>query len=368
MTLISRAAVFEAPGQPLKLTGFAVPEPVEGEVVARIRCTTICGSDLHTCFGRRVSPAPSVLGHEMAAEIAVLGKGGVRDFRGVPLHTGDRITWSMVWSCGVCYYCGIGMRAKCERLFKFGHERTGEGRDLSGGYAQYCLLPAGTAIFRVPDDVPDTVASPANCATATVAAVMRNAGPVEGSTVVVYGTGMLGLTACAMAEAGGAGRVMAIENDAARRELSRRFGASVVLDGGEAGAVREAVRECTGGRGADVVLEFAGHPEAVENSVDLLRFGGRLVMAGAVFPSRKLQLRGEQLVRHMLRLTGVYNYEPEDLENALRFLGANGGRFPFELLVPRRFPLDEINDAVAFAEREKPPRAAIIPFPDREKL
>lgn len=305
---------------------------------------------------------PSVLGHEMVGEIAAMGPGGVRDFHGVPLKLGDRVTWSMVWSCGECFYCRHGLRPKCERLFKFGHEEITAGRSLIGGMAEYCFLPEGTAIFRVPEGVPDVVASPANCATATVAAVFRYAGPVEGETVVIHGAGMLGLTACAMAAASGAIQIVVIEPDARRREKALQFGATAALDSAlPLAEIAAEVKGLSAGRGADAGLEFAGYPESVELGVELLRMGGRFVMAGATFPSRPSQIAAEQIVRRMICVQGVYNYSPEDLEAALAFLAKTASRYPFQELVGATFALSEVNAAISYAENQKPPRVALIP-------
>jgi len=357
----SLAAVFRAVGEPLALEHFPVPTPAGSEALVRIRCATICGSDLHSYFGRRPSPMPSVLGHEMVGEIAAMGPGGAHDYRGVPLSLGDRVTWSMVWSCGECFYCRHGLRPKCERLMKFGHEEIAPGRALLGGMAEYCHLPEGTAIFRVPQNVPDAVASPANCATATVEAVFRNAGPVTGEVVVVHGAGMLGLTACAKAASAGAASVIAIEPDAQRRRQALEFGAALALDStADAAGIAARVKDLSGGRGADAGLEFAGCPESVELGIGLLRAGGRFVMAGSTFPSWPVQLSAEQLVRRMIRLTGVYNYSPEDLESALEFLSRTVDRFPFASLAGACYPLEEVNAAIAFAESARPPRVALL--------
>jgi putative phosphonate catabolism associated alcohol dehydrogenase len=358
----SLAAVFRAVGEPFTLEPFPIPTLKGSEALVRIRCATICGSDLHSYFGRRHSPMPSVLGHEMVGEVAEMGPAGARDYRGAPLALGDRVTWSMVWSCGECFYCRRGLRPKCERLMKFGHEEIIPGRALLGGMAKHCWLPEGTAIFRVPRNLPDTVAAPANCATATVTAVFRNAGPVTGEVVVIHGAGMLGLTACATAARGGAARVIVIEPDARRRETALRFGAGVALDSAiDPSEITGRVRELSEGRGADVGLEFAGYPESVELGIGLIRMGGRFVMAGSTFPSRPVQLSAEQLVRRMIRITGVYNYAPEDLETALTFLSSAVDRYPFQELVGASYPLREVNAAVAFAESERPPRVALIP-------
>jgi alcohol dehydrogenase len=235
--------------------------------------------------------------------------------------------------------------------------------DLIGGFAEFCFLPERTAICRVPVNVPDEVASPANCATSTVAAVVRHAGSLAGANVVVYGAGMLGLTACAMAKQQRAAQVIAVETDPRRAELARRFGADQVLDGG-AGKVdlALAVKNLTAGRGAEFVLEFTGVPEAMEAGFELLRFGGRFVMAGATFPARPIPLDAEQLVRRMIRMQGVYNYEAQDLKAALSFLSDAIARYPFAELVGQSFRLDEIQEAFDYAENVKPPRVALRPY------
>jgi alcohol dehydrogenase len=359
---MSRAAVFHAVGQPLAQETFPIPQPRGSEAIVRVRCATVCGSDLHSFYGRRHAPVPSVLGHEMVAEIVAAGPDGASDFRGRPLVPGDRVTWSMVWSCGECFYCQRGLRPKCERLVKFGHEKIIPGRALIGGLAEYCHLPERTAIFKVPENVPDLVASPANCATATVAAVLRHAGCCQGQAVVVHGAGMLGLTACAIAAFSGAAQVIVLEPDPRRREMALNFGASAVFDATQPQEeTRQRVSALTQNRGADIGLEFSGYPEAIELGVRLLREGGRFVMAGATFPARPVQLLGEQLVRRLLQIIGVYNYQPEDLETALECLSKSQGRYPLAELVGKTFSLDEANAAFEYAQRERPPRVAVIP-------
>ncbi|MEZ5399900.1 MAG: zinc-binding dehydrogenase [Bryobacteraceae bacterium] len=357
------AAIFDSPCRPLRFETFSVPDPTPGEVIVRIRCATVCGSDLHTIAGRRTGPAPCVLGHEMIGEVAMLPSGGAAAFRGDPLHIGDRVTWSMLWTCGSCLPCLRGIHSSCVRLRKFGHERLGSApQTLFGGFSEYCHLPAGTAVFRVPGNVTDLAAAPSNCATATVAAVIRHAGDLAGATVVVAGAGLLGLTACAMADACGAERVILIEPNPARRDLAARFGAGVTVDGLlPAADLAARVLEATGRAGACQALEFSGAPEAAASALEYLRPGGHLVLAGAVFPSPPVPVSAERVVRHMLRVSGVYNYAPVDLERALEFLSREKEKFPFDELANAVFSLDEINQAITFAERAKPPRVAIIP-------
>jgi alcohol dehydrogenase len=347
----SQAAVFHAPAERLTFERFPLPNLTGSEALVCIRCATICGSDLHSITGRRPAPAPSILGHEMVGELIAAGPLGARDFNGQPLAPGTRVTWSMVWSCAECPFCLRGLPQKCERLMKFGHERITPGRALIGGMAEYCWLPERTAIFRIPDNVPDLVASPANCATATVAAIFRAAGPVENQTVVIHGAGMLGQTACAMAATQSASRILVIDPDPLRRHSAIRFGASVALEPDQA----------TPDIQADLGIELAGFPESFELGLSLLRPGGRFIAAGATFPARPVSFSAEQIVRRLLRIEGVYNYAPQDLATALQFLSANIGRYPFESLIGAVYPLSEVNSAIEFALANRPPRVALIP-------
>jgi alcohol dehydrogenase len=246
---------------------------------------------------------------------------------------------------------------------KFGHEELTAERVFIGGMAEYCQLPEGTSIFRVPDNVPDAVASPSNCATATVAATMRYAGELNGKSVIIHGAGMLGQTASAMASMGGAAQVIVLEPNQQRREQTLKFGATIAVDSSQSlEAVRAIVLERTHDRGADVSIELSGYPEAIELGLNLLRFGGRMVLAGSTFPARAVQLSGEQVVRRLLQIFGVYNYNPEDLEAGLEFLSKAQSRFPFAELVGKSFSLDDINAAFTFARDQRPPRVAVLPW------
>ena len=114
----------------------------------------------------------------------------------------------MMVHCGTCFFCTHSLPNKCECLFKYGHEAITSARALSGGLATHCQLNRGTALVRVPDSLPDAVACPASCATATIAAALRHAGDLTDAVVLIHGAGMLGLTAAAWASVRGAKAVV----------------------------------------------------------------------------------------------------------------------------------------------------------------
>ncbi len=365
MSRASRAIVFEGPGKPLALHEFAWPTLAAGEVLVEVTCTTLCGSDLHTYQGRRETPCPTILGHEILGTIVELPAGEApEDLSGRPIAVGDRVTWSIAASCGGCFYCRHELPQKCERLFKYGHERIAARHALSGGLADYCHLAAGTAILVVPTALPDLVACPANCATATVAAALRVAGDCREARVLIQGAGMLGLTAAAMARHRDAAEVLVCDPDPARLQWAERFGATraICVQAGTDELAR-VVRETTAGRGVDIAVELSGSPAAIEAGLSLLRIGGRYVLVGAVFPMRDVSVAPEQVVRRLLRIEGVHNYTPQDLVTAVQFLAEAHRRYPFVELVAGPFALADAAAAFEHAISARAPRVAVLPNP-----
>lgn len=363
MTATSRAIVFEGPGRPLVVREFPRPALAPGELLVEIDCATLCGSDLHTYEGRRQTLCPTILGHEIIGRIAELPPGEApRDLAGRPLSVGQRVTWSVAASCGRCVYCDRGLPQKCERLFKYGHERIDEKHPLSGGLAEHCHLARGTAVLHLPDNLPDEVACPANCATATVAAALRVAGDCRDRVVLVQGAGMLGLTAAAMAATAGAREVIVADPDQKRLERAGRFGATHLVHlRPDANDLAPIVEQATSGRGVDVALELSGAPEAMEAAFGLLGIGARYILVGAVFPNRDVRLPAELIVRRLVRIEGVHNYTPADLHAAVEFLSAAHARYPFAELVTDRFALTDAEAAFRHASQTRAPRVAVVP-------
>jgi alcohol dehydrogenase len=220
----------------------------------------------------------------------------------------------------------------------------------------------GTGIVKVPTGLPDEVAAPAGCATATVAAALRVASRVAtGGVVLVSGAGMLGLAASAMAKAVG-WTVIAVDHDHTRLERAVKFGADRVFrEPGERRDLAECLARLTTGRGADLALELTGAAGPTRLALDSLRIGGALVLVGAVMPTPPIEFSPEQVVRRMLTITGVHNYAPQDLTAAVTFLAAYNQRHPFVKLVDRIIPLDDVNEAIRFALETRTYRVGVRP-------
>jgi alcohol dehydrogenase len=361
----SRAAVFRGTARELELRRFPTPQPQPDEALVRVLGCTLCGSDLHSYEGRRSVSVPTVLGHEIVGEIVALGDAPARsdtparrDLAGNLLLVGDRITWAIVASCGDCFYCRRGLPQKCQRGVKYGHEAFRPGRELLGGLAEHCLLVPGTAVVKLPDELPLATACPASCATATIVAALEAAGPIRGRTVCILGAGLLGLSACAMARTEGAREVICVDPHAGRVARSLEFGATrAVAPEGLAGAVAAT----TEGHGADVILELSGSPQAFEAAWPLACLGATMVLIGSVFPSAPVPVQLEAIVRRQLTIRGVHNYAPRQLLTAVQFLAEQHRAFPFAELVAQWFSLEDAAKACEAARNPGQIRIGVRP-------
>jgi len=363
MTKISRAVLFHGPQRDLEIVDAPLPKLKPGELLVRVTASTLCGSDLHTFRGERSAPCPTILGHEILGTVAEIPPGETaKDHLGNPLNLGDRITWGIAASCGACFYCRKDLPQKCERLFKYGHEPFDESHPLSGGLAQFCHLAAGTPILRVPQSLPDAVACPANCATATIAAAFRTAGDCSGGTILIHGAGMLGLTAAAMGRTLGCGEIILADINPERLKKALTFGATRTVSVGEGPEeLDQLVQEVTGGHGVDVAIDVSGAGPAMRQGLSALRIGGRAIWVGAVFPAPPLEILAEDIVRRLLTIRGVHNYIPADLVTALDFLERNQRHFPFESLIAEKFLLEDAATAFAAAQKNGVFRVMIRP-------
>lgn len=355
----SRAAIFQGVGLPWQLADAPIPDLQPNEFLVKISACTICGSDVHSIDGRRSVPTPSILGHEIVGEIAAFGSSDpMCDARGAPLQLGDRVVWSVVVSCGHCFFCERELPQKCEQAFKYGHAACSLQAPLTGGYAEFIVLQPGTAVVRIPPTMSLEAAAPLSCATSTIAAAMRLLRVQKEETVLILGAGMLGLTACAMAKERGARAIACVDLSAARAERAGAFGASSVhVDGRSLSSILPPGQP----HGYDVVVECTGSNDATQLGLDAVRMGGRIGLVGAVFPGPPLPIAMERLVRRQISMHGIHNYAPEDLVAAVNFMEHAERRYPFASLVGPQFSLEAIEDAIEAARQPQHVRVCVRP-------
>jgi threonine dehydrogenase-like Zn-dependent dehydrogenase len=217
--------------------------------------------------------------------------------------------------------------------------------------------------LKLPDELSDEEATPLNCGVATMASVTEAAEIALGDAVVIQGLGLLGLYGAAMAKARGARLVIGLDAVADRLAAAEKFGADHVIDIARVApsAVIEEVRKFCPPDGADAVIEVCGVPDVVPQGLQMLRAGGRYVLGGLVNPGADVTIDANLLVRRWITLRGIHNYHPRHLIQALEFVMANRGRFPFKEIVDSKFTLKDLDVAFKKASERSVLRAAVVP-------
>lgn len=349
-----RAAVFYGTGQPFQFINKPVPVIEPGEILVKNLYTTICGSDVHTWCGRRMEPPQVVLGHEITGDILFIDPAhSAKDLRGQTLEVGDRITWSIFSVPPGNPAPRPDIPQKSNNLFKYGHALAKEGDVFNGGLADYCILRKDTAIIKISKKIPLKVAATISCAHSTVAGALRVAGDVGGKKVLVFGAGLLGISCIAMCHEAGAEWIGAIDIDMRRLSISHAFGAN------EGYNIAQGIPTPLLWPEADIVFDMTGDTKAMQAGIDSLRTGGIAVWIGAVFPNSPVQVDAQKIVRKVLQIRGLHNYNFDDFLAATAFIEANYQKYPFEDLVEKEFTLEQTEQAFEFAAKGKPVRAGV---------
>lgn len=359
-----QVAVCSAPLKEMEIREYPLPEVGPEDILVKVRRANICGSDLHMWRGQG-PPVPAglcrVLGHEMVGEVYRLGTHVQADCLGQPLTEGDRVVYAYFVPCGACAACLHGSPACPNRYRYWFGQNVDTPPHFRGAYGEYYYLHRGQIICKVPPELSDTMVSAVNCALCEALYGLDQIGIRLGDTVVIQGAGGLGLYATALAKEMGAGDVIVIGRRSSRLGLARAFGADLTLSSEELSTEerRTIILERTRGQGADVVAEFVGSPDAVEEGVRVLRTGGRYLWAGNVTPGLPSRLDPGTVVRMAQTMKGVIAYEPWVLPRALDFLVRLSHRYPFERIISHTFPFTEINAAFAYAGEGKAVRVSI---------
>ena len=368
----SRAAVVAVYGEPIQIRDVPVPREDElepGALPVRVDVASICGSDVHQWDGmtQALAPAslPIILGHEMMGTVIAFGAGPREDSIGQPLTEGDRVLWTHVY-CGQCHECRVlNMPTMCRRKKQYMRTNCERFPYLVGGFAQYCYVFPASGRVRIPDGVPDGVASAASCALRTVVHAFDRIGRIEPhQRVVIQGAGPLGLFATAMARDAGVRDLFVVGAPERRLALAQRWGAKAVVSVDElptAEARLARVSELTGGTGADVVLELSGAPYAFAEGLDFLRPGGRYAVVGQL-GGPLTPVQAALIVRKQATILGVQSADIGQFWKALDFVRRTGDRYDFEAMLTTRYPLARINEAIQNMRAFREIKPLVLPW------
>ncbi len=266
-------------GAPRVVDDLAVRDPGPGEVAVGIRAAGLCHSDLSVIDGTIPFPVPVVLGHEGAGVVEAVGAGVTH------VAPGDHVALSTLANCGTCAECDRGRPTMCRAAIgRPGQPFSRGGEPLynfasNSAFAERTVVTAVQAV-AIPRDIPFTAAALIGCGVLTgVGAVLNRARVDRGDTVVVIGTGGVGLNVVQGARIAGALSIVAVDANPAKEAAARRFGATDFVDASSAGDVVAAVREILPD-GADHAFECVGHVGLIRQAIDLLGRHGQAVLLG----------------------------------------------------------------------------------------
>jgi alcohol dehydrogenase len=352
MSKEAKVAVFMGPKKGFEIQNIEIPELKGREILVKVEACTLCGSDIHTYKGRRGGDVPGALGHEICGRIEQFGAQASRnDYSRIQLKKGDRITWLLYSYKQSDPLSQKGFPQKSKNMFKYGHELITANNTFHTGFAEYIILRPGTTIHKVGNSISSELASTLNCGLATCFAAKRvSVLKPEDNRVAVMGSGLLGLYMMTILKQHGVEHVTAVDVDTERLENAKFYGVDETI-------LFDDLQDFQ----FDLVFEMSGRQEAMQKALQMLGIGGRLILVGGTYTQPDIQLNGEELIRNLNTITGIHNYIPDDLQNAVDFLDSCYNLYPFEKLIEKKFPLKEVDLAFEYAEENRPVRVVVCP-------
>ena len=364
-----KAVVMVAPGI-VELQELPYPDHLEpGAVIVKMEMSGICGTDKHAFIGETTlyggteaeqdMVSPTVHGHENSGIVVEMnGSGCDIEYSGLDLKMGDRVTNCPNVICGRCWYCrnvhgypycaehqGIGMTYYTDR-YPF----------IVGGWGEYMYLPPKASVYKVPEYLSVEYAALAELFVVTAMfdrakelSAYAGKGFHFGDTVVIQGTGAVGMMMVVKARLLGAGKIIALDAMDMKLELAKEFGADIAIN------VRDLadeelvsfIRDETDGRGADVVVENVGRPEVLKVGLEMLRRGGVYLETGNFADAGTVTLNVHRhIAAKNVLLYGNTNHPHDGYYRAMEMMWRYRDQFPFEKLITHRFKLEECKEAL----------------------
>lgn len=357
-----KAAVCYQFGKPLVIEDLVLDPPETGEIKVKLAACAICHSDIHYMEGAWGGVLPAVYGHEAAGVIEEVGP-GVND-----LAPGEHVVVSLIRSCGRCYYCEQGHLTMCETEFPLHRKGRLHQQDGSpvlqalgtGAFAEQVVVDQSQAV-RVPASLSLESASLLACGVITGFGAVTNTAQIpSGSSVVVIGTGGVGLNSVQGAVVSGAHCVIAMDIVDEKLAAARLFGATHTVNSSKEDALK-VVRALTGGRGADYVFITVGNARAIEDSIALLCRGGTAVIVGMTAVGDKSAIETLDLAGDSQRILGSKMGSTRlrvDVPKLVELY--EQGRLKLDELITKCYPLEDINEAVAMVNRGEALRNVIV--------
>ena len=361
-----RACIMPGPLQPLEIRELPAPRLEPGAALLHTLYSEVCGTDVHLHHGRLDIPFPIIPGHVSVGIVAAARDGDqpLRDVEGEPIREGDVVTFLDVHeTCNRCYHCLVALQpTRCPHRRVYGITYSAND-GLLGGWAEAIWMKPGVKMIRLPAGLAPETFIGGGCGLVTALHAVDLAHIRLGETVAVLGVGPVGQSVVALAALSGAGDIIGIGGPAARLAFARRMGATHTLGLDVSPPDRlDDVRSRTHGRGADVVIEASGSPEAVSDALNLVRDGGRVVVCGHYTDNGSVKIHPHwQINRKHVELRGCWGSEYHHFHRAVQLAARFGERFPWREMVTARYDLARAGDALADIEAQRSLKALVVP-------
>ncbi len=307
-----------------------IPEPLEGEVIIKVRSALTCGTDLKMYLrGHPKFKFPMLFGHECSGVIYKVGA-GVKNFK-----EGDEVMFANSASCGECYYCKRGLENLCVNLFN---------NIFLGAYSEFAKVPAKIVqknMFMKPESLSFTQASflePVSC----VMNGIENLKIRGGDSVLIIGDGAIGLMFTLVIKKLFDVYLIVAGKHAERLNLALKFGADEVVNVAEFD-LDDKLKEITSGIGPNLVIECTGKPDVWEKSVDIVAKGGEVILYGGVPAGTKVKFDATKLHYDQITVKGIFHFTSKDVRKAYEFLSDNSDRLVE--MISGKFKLTQLPEA-----------------------
>lgn len=359
-----RAAVVPQPHARVEVREYPDPQLEADSALLRVELSEVCGTDVHLREGRLTGvPYPLIPGHVTVGSLEQI-RGTVRDVDGVALREGDRVTFLDVHrTCNACWFCLVAKATtRCPQRKVYGITY-GANDVLAGGWSEKMYLKPNTRILPLGAAQSQRFMA-GGCSLPTALHAIERAEIRIGYTVLVLGSGPVGLSAVILAKLSGAARVLCIGAPDLRLEAARAVGAAQVLNFLKQSQEQriEWVRNLTDGRGADITIEATGVPAAVVDAMRYTRDAGRVVVVGQYTDYGEVPFNPHlDLNRKHLELRAVWGFDFSHIYRAVQLMQHETQSKPWQQLQLQRFGLDQAEDALQLVSRGDVIKALINP-------
>lgn len=331
-----KAAQLHKIGEKLRLDYVPIPTLDAEDVLVNVKASGICHSDIN--YREGISPVgklPIILGHEIAGIISEVGP------HVWTVDKGDRVCVHYVLSCGKCSFCITGKDNLCEHYKMIG-------KDVDGGFAEFIKVPVRN-VLKLPNSIPFEQGAIIGCAVSTAFHALRRGRVNIGETVVIYGVGGVGIHAVQLAaKVFGAGKVIAVDISEEKLKIAKKVGADEVVN-----AIKEKpmerIKEITNGKLSDVALDFVGSTFTIEEAINCVGKGGRMLIVG--IGSEEITVSPyKTIIGKEIEIIGVNDHLESEMIQLVNLVDSK--KIDLSTSITHRVQLEDVNYGMEILEKK----------------